>query len=328
MIQNENETRQRLIRLIADHQFAHPGKKLQIGVLSEQCGISRQAFNRYHDDLKPYASGLKPIAELLSGADNAETSELLNQSHSTLLELNKKLAMQEKHFEAEKEKIVAAYVTSLMNDDITKFNTNELRQTLERTVIHSEKLSRQVDNLKIELIKEQQKALTAQAPKPSAPPNKTIIDPDLSRVFDAYSRTGDDDKFETDKQAALDLALEQVNRMCMTADTVVVVFAERYLSSFQRFADSYSPHSSKAHVILRLPVFNRTFFTAIIKKIKASSIHVFVPVCDNQGIRKAQRAFSFRSIPEDEIKSADAAHAISTGSKIESVCTFQIKQGD
>ncbi len=324
----QNETKQRLIKLIAEHQFSQPGGKLAIGLLSKQAGITRQSFHRYYDDLKPYARGLKPIAELLGATADDETSELLQQSHTTLLDLNKKLALQERQFEAEKAKILASYVTSLMNDDITKFNTDELRQTFERTIIHNEKLSREVENLKIEIIKEKQKTLISGEPKNLAVGDKVIINPDFSKAFESYSKTDDEDKYDSDKQNELDSALMKIIRLCQTTDATVVIFAERYLSNFEKFANTYQPSSSQLHIILRLPIFNRALFPAFLKKIAAFKILVYIPFCDNQSIRNAQRAFHFRQIPTDELKAADSAHAIAVGGNIDMVCTFRVRQGD
>lgn len=329
--QSLNETRQRLIRLIAEHQLTKPGKKLQIGVLSEKCGISRQAFNRYYDDLKPYASGLRPVAELLVGVDDSDATELLNRSHSTVVELNKQLEVQKRQFEAEAAKIKMTYITSLMNGDLTAFNSNEIRQTLERTLIHSEQLTRQIDNLKLDLIKEQHRARTAPTVHVPGSVKKTIIDPDLSRVFDEYIKTGDEDRFDADKQREVDVALSQVERLCRAAATVVVIYAERYLSNFQKFAESYMPSPSKLqdmpHVILRLPTFNRGLLATDVSKFKAESVQVFVPDCIDLAIRKSQR-FRFRNVPSDELQAADKAHSIPLSDAIHSVCTFIVNEGD
>lgn len=325
---NQNETWQLLIKLIAEYQFANPGKKLKVGALSTQAGISRQAFHRYYGDLKPYASGLKPVAQLLAGSDSTETSQLLSQSHETLLDLTKKLALQEKQLANEKEKIKISYITSLMNDDITRFNTDELRQTLERTTIHNENLSRQVENLKIDLIKAQQKSLINPTTIPISNSNKTIINPDLYKAFDSYTKTGDEEKFELERQNELDIALTQVNKLCLSGDTVVVIFAERYISSFESFADAYIPRSNQNHVILRLPIFNRVLLQAFIKKIRSAIIKIHIPYCENDSIKNAQRAFKFRGIPKDEFKAADAAHAIPFWADIDELCTFRIRQGE
>ncbi|MEF9673887.1 hypothetical protein QNM99_24045 [Pseudomonas sp. PCH446] len=169
---NVNETKQKLITLIAEHQFANPGKKLRIGDLSDQAGISRQAFNRYYDDLKPYAQGLKSIGELLAGANQAETSKLLKQSHTTLLGLTQQLALQKKQFELEKEKILTSHITTLMNDDLTLFSANEIQQTLARQTLHNENLLKDISNLKLELLKTQQKSLMAQPSRPRPPRTK------------------------------------------------------------------------------------------------------------------------------------------------------------
>jgi len=326
---NVNETKQKLITLIAEHQFANPGKKLRIGDLSDQAQISRQAFNRYYNDLKPYAQGLKPIGELLAGADQAETSELLTRSHTTLLDLTQQLALQKKQFELEKEKILTSHITTLMNDDLTLFSANEIQQTLARQTLHNENLLKDISNLKLELLKTQQKSLMAQPSRPSPSSNKIIIDTDLSDIFSEYHKNGDHDVFEDRKEQALDNVLTKINKLCRTSDSVVVIFTERYISSFQAFADEYIAKSDTQHIIIRLPIYTRAELKVFISKLSnTSSIKIHTPYCESQGVVKAQRAFHFRNVPDFEAKAADQAHTVTMDPAIDEICIFKIRQGD
>ncbi|MCK8664846.1 hypothetical protein M1M11_08105 [Pseudomonas azerbaijanoccidens] len=326
---NVNETRQKLITLIAEHQFANPGKKLQIGSLSAQAGISRQAFNRYYKDLKPYAQGLKPIGELLAGADQAETSELLNQSHTTLLDLTKQLSLQKRQFELEKEEILNSHITTLMNDDLTLFSANEIQQTLARQTLHNENLLKEISNLKLELIKTQQKSLVAQPSRSASSSSKIIIDTDLSEIFSEYHKNGDYDAFEDRKEQMLEVVLTKVNKLCRTSNSDVVIFTERYISSFQAFADKYVAKTDTQQIIIRLPIYTRAELKAFIGKLSSpATVKIYTPYCESQGVIKAQRAFHFRSVPDFEAKAADQAHTVTMDPAIEEVCTFKIRQGD
>lgn len=57
-------TRSKIINAIIEEKVKNPSVKLKIQDICSIAGISRQSFNRYYSDLKPYINGEKPISEL------------------------------------------------------------------------------------------------------------------------------------------------------------------------------------------------------------------------------------------------------------------------
>ncbi|MCI1035840.1 hypothetical protein [Pseudomonas putida] len=325
---NVNATRAKLVTIISEHHFSLPGKKLGIAELSERAGITRQAFNRYYADLKDYAWGTKPVTDLLDES-SPKATDLLAQSHLKLVELNDEVETQQARFEKEKEKLRNSLITSLMNGDIVRFNANEIRHTLQKQLLHNEQLVRQIDELKLEAIKaDQAKAAGNQS---SAQPriNKIALEANLINAFAALHKNEDFDAYETHKSNAVAEVLEKVNNLARTSDSTVVIFIERYLSSFQKFVDDFRLSGTSQAIIVRLPIASRTELKSwIAKVIKPTPVHVHFPTCDAAATVKAQRAFHFRGIPEQELYAADQFPTVAMDPSMDALCIFRVRQGD
>lgn len=325
---NQNATRAKLVHIISEHHFSLPGRKLGIAELSDQAGITRQAFNRYYADLKDYAWGKKPITDLLDESAPKAT-DLLAQSHVKLIQLNDQVESQQTQFEKEKEKLRNGLITSLMNDDIVRFDANEIRQSMQKQLLHNEQLVRQISELKLEAIKADQAKASASQPTAVQSVNKVALEPNLLGAFAALHKNEDIDAYEIQKSKALDEVRDKVNSLARTSDSTVILFIERYLSSFQKFVDDFRLAGTSQAIIVRLPIASRPELKLWISKIiKPTPVHVYFPVCDAAATVKAQRAFHFRSIPEPELYAADQFPPIAIDPSMDALCVFRVKQGD
>lgn len=325
---NQNATRAKLVQIISEHHISLPGKKLGIADLSDRVGITRQAFHRYYGDLKDYAWGNKPITDLLSESALGVT-DLLAQSHTKLVELNNQVESQQAIFNKEKEKLRYSLITSLMNDDLFRFNASEIRQSMQKQVLHNEQLVRQLAEMKLEVIQaDQQKKQDGQrAAQPRQ--NNIALEANLLDAFAALHKNEDIDTYEIKKHKALNELLDKVNGLARATESTVIIFIERYLSSFQKFVDNFPPSNQNQAIIVRLPISSKIELKAWMAKIiKPIPIKVYFPMCDAVATVKAQRAFHFRNIPDFELDIADKFQIFNMDPAIDELCIFRIKQGD
>lgn len=325
---NESATRAKLIQIISEHHYSLPGKKLGVSELSDRVGITRQAFNRYYGDLKDYAWGRKPLSDLLTGsAPNA--TELLAQSHTRLLELNEQVETQQAQFAKEKDKLRNGLITSLMNDDIVRFSANEIRQSMQQQLLHNEQLLRQVNELKLAAIQSDQEKAAEIPAAQRLIAHKIALEANLLSAFAAIHKNEDIDNYELLKEKAIDEVLGKINGIARTTATTLIVFVERYISSFQKFVDNFYLPNSGQIIIVRLPIASSLELKSwMAKVIKPTPIKVYFPMCDAPAIVKAQRAFHFRSTPDFELEMADKFSTINMSPLMDELCIFRVNQGD
>lgn len=327
-----NATEQKLIRIIAEHQIDTGGKKLLIGDVSTEAGITRQAFNRYYKHLTPYVTGKKPIEEIMVDSGTIQATDLLAKSQRRI----RKLQVQIDHLKASHEKelrdIKNSYITSLMNNDITLFESDELRVLLEKQSLNNEKLLKRIQELQIELTKEKAWSVTAEnrtTENNEALADVAVVDLDLDPVFDNYADTLDLDIFEDAKDAAIEKSLKRINKLSEADDSNLVIFMDRYISSFKHFVAGYRCSGAGTYIIARLPIFTRTELKMFMRKLshkRPASIHI--PFCDSKSVVQAQRGFLFRKVPVPELEQADRAYTPSISDGFEQVVIFSVKQGD
>jgi len=324
-----NSTEQKLIKVIAEHYLNNGIGKLTISSVSEKAGISRQSFNSYYKHLKPYVSGERQIGELLCEGEN---NNLLVKVQKKISELQNELQqIQEKHTK-ELEDVKARYITSLMNNDITLKETDEVRLTLEKQALHNEKLLNQKKSLEQELmlLKARSYNLQSSGENSSNDGGEVIlVDPDLSSVFSNYESTKDIDVFEDEKEVVLEKIIKRINKFCILDGTEVVIFIERYISNFNKFAKSYKTTGNGTRVLVRLPIFTRSELQIFISKISPiRPVTVYVPYCESEVVTKAQHKFIFRDVPDYEIEAADKYMMPSIKDGFEKLVIFRVKQGD
>jgi molybdopterin converting factor small subunit len=326
-----NSTEQKLIKIIAEHYLNSGMGKLTISSVSEKAGISRQSFNSYYKHLKPYVLGKKQIGELLREGDG-ENNNLLVIVQKKISELQNELQqIQEKHTK-ELEDVKARYITSLMNNDITLKETDEVRLTLEKQALHNEQLLNQKKSLEQELmlLKARSYNLQSSGENSSNDGGEVIlVDPDLSSVFSNYEKTKDVDVFEDEKEAVLDRILKRINKFCIADGAEVIIYIERYISNFDKFSKSYQATGNGTRILVRLPIFTRTELQIFISKITPiRPVTVYVPYCDSEAVIKAQHKFIFRDVPDYEIQAADKHVMPSIKDGFEKLVIFRVNQGD
>lgn len=326
-----NSTEQKLIKVIAEHYLNNGIGKLTISSVSEKAGISRQSFNSYYKHLKPYVSGERQIGELLREGDG-ENNNLLVKVQKKISELQNELQqIQEKHTK-ELEDVKARYITSLMNNDITLKETDEVRLALEKQALHNEQLLNQKKSLEQELmlLKARSYNLQSSGENSSTDGGEVIlVDPDLSSVFSNYEKTKDIDVFEDEKEVVLEKTIKRINKFCILDGTEVVIFIERYISNFDKFAKSYKTTGNGTRVLVRLPIFTRSELQIFISKISPiRPVTVYVPYCESEVVTKAQHKFIFRDVPDYEIEAADKYMMPSIKDGFEKLVIYRVKQGD
>ncbi|MDU0701899.1 hypothetical protein Q8W87_17515 [Pseudomonas aeruginosa] len=326
-----NETRRKLIDIIAEHHATSPGIKLQIGELSTRAGISRQAFNRYYGDLKDYTLGVKPIGDLIDGATDERTKELLNQTQTSLRDLQQRMDSLAAEHERHLKKALDRYITSLMLDDVTAHSANDIRMTLEKQALHNLDLKRQLTNMELELARAKQSGIqsTSQPRSSTNLGDKIKIDIDLSKAIKEFEINKSEDDFEDKKEAALESALKKVSKIATDRKVKIILFAERYISRFELFFENFICQDDSLHLIVRTPIFFRSEFKIFINKLPLGhEISVYVPHLESTTDKKAQRAFYFGMIPAFELESADGADPIGLSVGIDKAVQFKVKRGD
>ncbi|MGZ4996682.1 MAG: hypothetical protein ACXV8J_02470 [Methylobacter sp.] len=326
------ETEQRLIRIIAEHQIRSDAKKLLISNIAAEAGISRQSFNRYYSHLKPYVTRKKPIEELLADSETESATELLLKSQQRIRQLQDHIKGLKASHEKELRDLENSYITSLMNNDIALFDTDEVRVLLEKQSLHNEKLLNRIQELQSELMKEKAKTViskTTIAENRGAMADVIVIDVDLNLIIDNYADTKDLDVFEDEKEVAIEKALKRINKLCESEESRLVIFVDRYISRFSSFVDTYRCRNNGIHIIIRLPIFTRTELKIFLGKLTHNRpTSIYIPYCDSKAVIKAQRNFLFRNIPSSELTQADMAFTPLISEGFEEVSWFRIKQGD
>jgi hypothetical protein len=326
-----SETKSKLIELIAKHQIENPGKKLKTTELSEWAGISRQAFHRFYSDLKPYLAG-KPIQSFLEEMDFNSTNDLLSQAQARIAEFETRLADIEHKHQEEIEELKDTYITSLMNDDIALFDASEVRQNMIRHSLHLDTLLKKINSLESELTKEKMKQISAAAlsgSKPSFKGKIVTLQPELQVLFDQFERDGDQDKFEQDKDEEVFKLPEKINKCRASGECNVILFIDRYISSFEKFTHEYLCEGALTHVFVRLPLFSQMECKDFLRRMdKKGSVSVHFPFCESEVTSRAQRTFYFRNIPPSEATAADKAQLPSWKDGFSSICAAIVKLGD
>lgn len=321
-------TRSKIVNAIVKERVKNPSLKLKIQDVCATVEISRQSFNRYYSDLKPYMKGERPISELIKGEDEISSNQLLCSYQSKIIELQEKLRDTEEWHIKELAKIKNSITTSLMNNDLTLYDADAVRLQLQKQSLHNEKLIEKINTLQIELSKQQ----VRQNPESVITPlsaNFEVIEEDFELLFKNYADNQDIDVFENEKESAIDRLTIKTNKLSVNGKAVVVMFMERYLCSFNKFVERYVFDSETLHLFVRLPVHSRSELKLILNKLsKQAEIKIYIPHSDSEAIIKTQRNFFFRNVPVSELQAADKSFIPSVKDGFNQVCQYRISQGD
>jgi AcrR family transcriptional regulator len=318
-------TAQKLVQAIANHYLVAGGKRLLVSDVAKQAGITRQAFNRYYGHLKPYVTGKKPVAELLGAMDDGPHEDLLARSQQRIQELQTHVQSLLDEREKYRRDVERTYVTTLMNNDIVRFESNELRLLLEKQSRHNDVLLSQLKDLQLQLAKSRSDSSVGTITSKRGGRLAALVNPDFSTPFRAYAKGGDKEALEKAKDNLVTEAAHAVRKLT-AQDSLVIVYLDRYLASFDTFAKGHPYYSEKSAIFVRLPLFTRTELRLFLRKIAgAGFIHVFYPQCDSKVVAQAQRSFMFRNAPACEIADADNAHLPTLADGCDAVTVLKVK---
>lgn len=321
-------TRSKIINAIIEEKIKNPSIKLKIQDVCTIVDISRQSFNRYYSDLKPYMNGEKPISELIKGEDGISCNKLLSSYQSKIIELQSILNGMEENHKKEIDKIKYNTTTSLMNNDLTLFDADAIRLQLQKQSLHNDKLLDKINTLQNELSKQQLRQNTESAP-PSFSAKFEVFEGNFELIFKNYKDNQDIDTFEDEKESAINHMITKLNKLSVNRKVIIIIFMERYLCSFNKFVQSYVFNSNVLHLFVRLPVHSRSELKLILKNLNdQTKIQIYIPYSQSDVISKVQRQFFFKNIPESELQAADKAFIPSVQDGFDKVCQYQIHQGD
>lgn len=322
------DRRQVIKDIIVSHYTSGAIHKLKLKDVAKRAGITRQALDRYYSEFKPYIAGKKDVTDLVDGT--AAKAMVETQATINATDAKWKARLDQVLVERDKEiaKAINSHVSTLMNDDIAMFESNQLRKSLEKQTLHAVELTKKNALLELKLATSFQR----EAPLQSASSrDKIIYDVDIEQLCIHYQRTKSLDDFEDAKEAELIAIREKFARFTSMPDVHVVLFADRYVSRFNKFAERYTTLPDETCLIIRLPLFSRAEINNFIKHMPSTfkkSLHVPYMPLDTE--RKAQRVFIYQrnALPEQEIRAADSADTPSMTWGLDEIVSFKVQVGD
>lgn len=321
-------TRSKIINAIIEEKVKNPNIKLKIQDICSIVEISRQSFNRYYSDLKPYINGEKSISELVTKVDDISSNQLLSSYQKKIIELQNRLNLIEENYNKDIDKLKKSLTTSLMNNDLTIFDADTIRLQLQKQSLHNDKLLDKINFLQAELSKQQIKQVSEPATT-SFSAEHDVLDVNLELIPKTYTNNHDIDAFEEEKASAIDRMITKLNKFTINREVAIIIFMERYLCSFNKFVQRYVFDSDTFHVFVKLPVHSRSELKLILKKLNNQpEIQIYIPHSESETIIKTQRQFFFKNIPETELQAADKPFIPSVQDGFKKVCQYQINQGD
>ncbi|MDV3055456.1 hypothetical protein [Pseudomonas paracarnis] len=324
----QSDRRQVIKDIIVSHYTSGATRKLKLVDVAERAGITRQALDRYYSEFKPYIAGKKDVTDLVDGT--AAKAKVETQATINATDAKWKARLDQVLVERDKEiaRAINSHISTLMNDDIAMFESNQLRKSLEKQTLHAVELMKKNSILELKLAAASQREAPLQS---ASSQNKIIYDVDIEQLCIHYQRTKSLDDFEDAKEAELMAIREKFARFTSMPDVHVVLFADRYISRFRNFASQYAALPGETCLIIRLPLFSRAEINNFIKHIPAAfkkSLHVPYMLLDTE--RKAQRVFIYQrnALPEQEIRAADNADAPSMTWGLDELVFFKVPAGD
>lgn len=314
-----NPTRQKLIEIIVDTYFSRGGA-LQVGKVAEEAGITRQAFHRYYGDLLGYIKGDKDVNALLPKSAPNSVSGLLQATQQRASELETRLAEIEKRHEAELSAALERHITSLMNNDITLFETDNVRVTLDKQTTYIGHLKAQLDQAKAELTKA--KLSVTNQRLAGTPGSRIVFEPYLKPAFATYKKDGDYKAYLGEKSKEISKVIDKVNQY-QNSSTPLIIFVDRFISNFEDFLGQLPPPRT-TEIVIRLPVFSSMEIKNHLRKIKKNAISIHVPECLSVAETIAQRKFRANIAPTEELLAAEKADHVHLFKGVDQVVHFSV----
>ncbi|WP_070888159.1 TetR/AcrR family transcriptional regulator [Pseudomonas argentinensis] len=329
---SSQETRDRLISIIKDHQLEHGQTKISVSELCLLAKISRQAFNRYYGDLKDYSSGKMPIARLFVD-DNASLTELIENKDERILKLENELSTKISAHKQELDAVVKNHLSTLMNNDILAFEASQLTATLTNQGNHNAYLNKLVTELEVKNAKLTMDFLAANtnAPLTTGKSDKNFIcfDFNLDKANQAYADSKNFSDYEDRKEEKLAETIKQIKKLPNPEQIDIIFFQEKYISTFKSFGDRVHPAKQRLLIVIRLPIYSQEEIKLLMKALRPiTSFSMYVPYSASEAIIASQRQFNFRDIPPEELRDADNAKLPSMNWGFDSIHINKIRQGD
>ncbi|MCF8976423.1 hypothetical protein GIW14_29190, partial [Pseudomonas edaphica] len=133
--------RQVIKDIIVSHYTSGATHKLKLVDVAERAGITRQALDRYYSEFKPYIAGKKDVTDLVDGT--AAKAKVETQATINATDAKWKARLDQVLVERDKEiaRAINSHVSTLMNDDIAMFESNQLRKSLEKQTLRAVELT-------------------------------------------------------------------------------------------------------------------------------------------------------------------------------------------
>jgi hypothetical protein len=319
-------TEQRLKKIICDHYLSGSSTRLTMIEACARAEISRQAFHKFYSHLKPYLTGAKNVDELLIG-DQAGTSKTVIQCQKLVREAQAELRYLKENQQREHQKLEGSLLTTLMNGDVLIHHSRELTNELKKKALHNEILKRSLLEKELEL--SESRGLS-NAIKQQRKHESMIVkfQLDTRDAVARYSEHQDLDAYYRDKTLAVSRLKEKLQKFLKKGVIRVVIFQNRFISSFDKFLEkNFDP--TEAVVVIDLPLAARSEIRDFVRGlVDARPLEIFVPYCDSEATIKAQRGFLYGQIPVPEFRSFDKEPLPNIQDGFDRVVVSKIAQGD
>lgn len=318
------ETRQRIIDLIIQGYYSGGIESLKVGKIADAANITRQALHRYHGDLIDYIKGIKDVAELLPKTEKEAVDQLLIDARHRVLELEKALCTQVASHERKLSSTVESYITSLMQNDITLYETDEITLAFEKQSSLIENYTHQINELKVQLAKVKLNDTNQKLAPHKA--QRLVIEPNLMPALLAYKRDENYDNYLDLKDNEIAKIISKTNAF-KSKHTRLVIFLERLICDFSSFVDSLPPSLSD-EIVIRLPLYSNIEIKSFISSITLPGAKIiYVPECLSISESSAQRKFRSINVPKQEVTHASKAEHVYVFKGIEQVIHYVVSPG-
>ena len=123
--------------------------------------------------------------------------------------------------------------------------------------------------------------------------------------------------------------MKKLSRLCEAEQSTVILFVDRYLTSFDKYVEQLRVRRVGKTIIARTPLFNRIELKLFARKLPdGHSVAVYIPLCTSEAVMRAQRKFLFRDVPEIEFDAADKMALPTIQDGYSEITVAQVKQGD
>lgn len=319
-------TEQRLKKIICDHYLSGSLERLTMIEVCARAEISRQAFHKTYSHLKPYLTGARNVDELLVG-DQSDASKTIIQCQKLVREAQAELRYVKENQQKEHQKLEENLLTTLMNGDVLIHHSRELTNELKKKALHNEILKRNLLEKELEL--SESRGLSNAVKQQSKPESMIMkFQLDTRDAVARYSETQDLAGYYGDKALAVTKLKEKLQKFLKKGVIRVVIFQNRFISSFDKFLEK-NFHTADAVVVIDLPLASRSEIRDFVRGlVDARPLEIFVPYCDSEATIKAQRGFLYGQIPVPEFRSFDKEPLPSIHDGFDRLVVSKIAQGD